>query len=251
MKIDPHISIIIVGPMDYNKFFIKCIKSYLNQSFKNFEIVLIIWGHKKIKEIKELMKRTKINTKQIKFIKYFGNPGYARGNNLGVVRSEYNYILISNPDVVVPRDFLKKLVESYFWLKELKNERIILGPRICNIDSEYQHSRRNINFLGFSNIDTSKTNKILRTEVTSGCAFLLEKELFKNLGGFDESYFMYHEDIDFSVRALKNSIKQYVNNSIRILHLRDSKKIKLNKFKYYYHERNRIKFTLEHSTKHI
>ena len=171
-----------------------------------------------------------------------------RKNNLGVEKANNEYILILSPDTEVDPNLLNKLIKSQLNLEKINNtDKIILGPRICLKEGSMEYSRRNINFLGYSNIDVSKSNKIRRTMIISGCAFLIKKTYFDRLKGFDESYFMYHEDIDFSIRAALNGFKLYINNSIHLFHLKSDENFKLNKFKYYFHERNRIKFSLEHS----
>ena len=250
MEKEPFISIIILEPYYPDEKFIRCMKSYTNQSYKNYEIILIHWGKKKFNEIPKILKKNNVNVEIIKFFQCNFNPGYAKGNNLGVNKASAEFILISNPDVELSSDFLKKLMNSFQLLENRKNiDKIMVGPRICNYDGVIEYSRRNINFLGFSNIDISKTNKIRRTMVSCGCAFLIKKKYYLALKGFDENYFMYHEDIDFSIRASLIGIKQYIDNSIHLYHLRSDKEFTLTKFKYFYHERNRILMCLEHTKK--
>lgn len=247
---NPLVSIIILEPYDVNIKFIDCIKSYTSQEYKNYEIILVLWHSKFDPDIKDLFLKNKISLKQINFIDIQKNSGYAKGNNLGVKEAKADYILISNPDVYVQSNFLKQMLDSYFYLQNYnKSDQIIVGPRICNYDGIIEYSRRKINFLGFGSIDISKTNKIRRTMISSGCCFFIKKKYFENLNGFDELYFMYKEDIDFSIRASVLGIKQYVDNSIHLYHLRSDEDYKLNNFKYYFHERNRIILCVEHSTK--
>ncbi len=247
---EPFISIIIVEYYYPEEKFIRCMKSYTNQDYENYEIILILWGKKEFNDISTLLKSNNIKREKIKIFEYFGDPGYAKGNNIGVNKTKSEFILISNPDVETTPNFLKKMINSFFFLKKKNNtDKIIVGPRICNYNGIIEYSRRKINFLGFGNIDISKTNKIRRTMISSGCCFIIKKKYYEKLNGFDESYFMYKEDIDFSIRAMKFGIKQYVDNSIHLYHLRSDEEYKLNKFKYYYHERNRILLCLEHSKK--
>lgn len=247
---EPSLSVVILEPYYPDEKFIKCMKSFTNQTYQNYEIVLFHWGKKKFNEIPKILKNYNINIEKIKFFECNFNPGYAKGNNLGVKRARGEFILISNPDVEVSSIFLKKILKSFQLLKDKKNtDRIILGPRICNYDGIIEYSRRYINFLGFSNIDISQSDKIRRTMISCGCAFLIKKKYYLELNGFDENYFMYHEDIDFSIRASLIGIKQYIDNSIHLYHLRSDEEFKLTKFKYYYHERNRLLMCFEHTKK--
>ncbi len=247
---EPRISIIILTDYSFNKKFIKCLKTYTNQKYTNYDIILVFFNKKRSINILEKLKFLDINPKRIKFIELYENPGYAKGNNIGVKASKSKYVLISNPDVEGDENLLKKLMQSFQYLAKYNNsDKIIIGPRICNYNGIIEYSRRKINFLGFSNIDISKTNKIRRTMISSGCAFLIKKKYFQELNGFDESYFMYKEDIDFSIRAALFGMKQYINNSIHLYHLRSDEEYKLNPFKYYFHERNRIIMTIQHTSK--
>ncbi len=246
----PFISVIILDNYDPGKNFINTVKCYANQNYDNYEIILIFWGKNENNDIIKFLNEHNISDTRIKHFAYTENLGYPKGNNIGVNKANGEFILISNPDVELAPDFLRKIVNSFQFLwKKNKTDKLIVGPRVCNYNGIIEYSRRKVNFLGFSNIDISKTNKIRRTMISSGCVFLVKKKHFKELNGFDEYFFMYHDDIDFSIRALKNGIKQYVDNSIRFYHLRSDVDYKLNRFKYFYHERNRILFTLQHSTK--
>jgi len=250
MEGNPFISIIILEYYYPGKKFIRCMKSYTQHDYENYEIILLLWGKKEFNNIPKLLQNNNINVEKIKIFEFLGDPGYVRGNNIGVKKANAKYILISNPDVETTPNFLKKLMNSFQFLEHFKKtDKIIVGPRICNYNGKIEYSRRKINFLGFSNIDISKSNKIRRTMISSGCAFLIKKKYYEELYGFDESYFMYHEDIDFSIRASLLGIKQYIDNTIHLYHLRSDKDYKLTKFKYYFHERNRLMMTLEHSKK--
>jgi len=227
------ISIVILVYYYPNDKFIRCMKSYINQNYENYEIILIFCGNKSFNYLPKILQKNNINMNKIKIFEYSENLGYAKGNNIGVKKAKGDFVLISNPDVETTPNFLRKLVNSFKFLKRYnKTDKLIVSPRICNPDGKYEYSRRKINFLGFSNIDLSKTDKIRRTMVSPGSAFLIKKEYYEDIGGFDESYFMYHEDIDFSIRATLFGIKQYVDNSIHFYHLRSIEDFKLTKFKY-------------------
>ena len=70
-------------------------------------------------------------------------------------------------------------------------------------------------------------------KAAGGCMFL-QKKTFLELNGFDSSFFMYHEDTDFSLRAFRSKIHTYTTNVTNILHLKHD--FKLSDFTYYYIE---------------
>ncbi|WP_371803558.1 glycosyltransferase family 2 protein [Candidatus Lokiarchaeum ossiferum] len=246
MSKKPLISLVVVGYYrDQN--FLRCIRALINQIQINFEIILI-WSQIGDFNVKKYLIENIIDTSKIHIHEYEENLGFAKGYNVGVDHANGEYVIIINPDVDITSHFTMDLLKVYkFLIQKKRTEDIIVGPRICNPSGVLEFSRRKINFLGFSNPDYSQTNKIRRTMITSGCCFLIKKEKFQELNGFDEEYFMYHEDIDFSIRASMIGMKQYVDNSIRLLHLKDDEGYKLGRFKYFYHERNRLMMCLEHS----
>lgn len=247
---NPTISVILLENCDPNiKKFSKCIESYINQDYENYEIILIIWGKGK-NNIYNVFREKNIPLNKISIFRYKGDPGYAKGNNLGVKKAKGQFIIISNPDVEVNSNFLNDLIGTYNNLKKKKlTDKLIIGPRICNKEGVIEYSQRWINYLGFGKMDISKSTKIKRTMVSSGCNFFIKKKCYLKLDGLDEKYFMYKEDVDFSIRAYSMDFLQYINNSIHLYHLKSDEEYKLNSFKYYYHERNRIIMTLEHSKK--
>ncbi|MHA1821506.1 MAG: glycosyltransferase family 2 protein [Promethearchaeota archaeon] len=249
MNKNPFISLIVVGFYRDNKF-LRCIRSLTSLTYDNYEIILV-WSQKTDDfDTLKFITQNNISTEKIKIFEYVENVGYAKGNNLGVEKAKGEYVLIINPDVEVEAGFLERLMSTFNLLVKKKGtDKIILGPRICNPNGRIEYSRRTINFLGFSNMNITKTKKIRRTQAISGCAFIIKKDYYNDLNGFDERYFMYHEDIDFSIRAYSNSFLMYIDNSICLWHLKNDSGYKLSKFKYYYHERNRIMMTLEHTNK--
>jgi len=253
MNKDPCISVIILANYQFGKeLSIQILKSLADQNFSDYEIILILWG--KINHIiySKIFKEHNINLEKFSIWSSRKNLGFTYGNNLGVKLAKGKFILIINPDVELEPDYLKKMMDSFLYIKSLKKtDKIIIGPRIYRIGSTKGISKIDINFLGFSKLNFKKTNKIRRTMIISGCSFLMKKKYFQELGGFDTSYFMYHDDTEFSNRSTKIGIKHYVDNSIHLRHLRSVKAHKMNKFKFFWWERNRLKFTMENSTKKL
>ena len=66
----------------------------------------------------------------------------------------------------------------------------------------------------------------------------MKKSTFKKLNGFDSFFFMYHEDTDFSLRAIRKGISIFTTNETTLHHQKIQ--MMLNDFTYYYIERNRF-----------
>ncbi|MHA1440147.1 MAG: glycosyltransferase family 2 protein, partial [Promethearchaeota archaeon] len=76
-----------------------------------------------------------------------------------------------------------------------------------------------------------------KTQKASGCSMFMKKSTFLKLNGFDPYFFMYHEDTDFSLKALRNNIPIYTTNETILKHQKLT--LILNDFTYYHIERNR------------
>ena len=139
---------------------------------------------------------------QVKLIKSPKNLGYGGGNNLGVKYAKGKYVVILNPDTKVEKDWLEEL------LKPLeKGEKLITTPKILTYDGSKINTCGNIDhFTGLTftrglNESPGRFNRFEHLSGLSGACFAMRKEDYLELGGFDESFFSYMEDAEFSWRA--------------------------------------------------
>ena len=140
------------------------------------------------------------------------NLGYGNANNLALSKTNTNYALIINPDVVLSDNALKNF---FLTVKKIPNFGI-LAPISKN--EKYQ------NF----NIDIDKNLK--EVETVKGFAMFLNMKNFKKIGFFDSNFFLYFEEIDLCKRLQSKNIKIYIDPSIKVHHLGGaSHDIKFNK----------------------
>ncbi|MFX1569939.1 MAG: glycosyltransferase family 2 protein [Promethearchaeota archaeon] len=234
----PSISIIIPT---YNGAF--CLKKNLDSikrlnSLKRIEVVIIdnMSTDSTIKTIKSFEKDIKI-----KLIKNPKNEGFAGACNSGAVKSNGDFLFITNQDVLFPPDFFEKLNQIY---KDFKlNHEIVISPALVFETGRIHYFGAKNHFLGFSytpEVDEElPKNKIIKlTQRLSGGTLFIKKDLFLKMGGFYKKFFMYYEDTDLSLRLLRNGYKIYTTNDPFLIH---QKKFQtLNKFQYYFLERNRF-----------
>ncbi len=188
-----------------------CLKSILKQTIQPFEIIIVD------------NKSTDNTERHIQDIYPFvhliineTNEGYGKANNLGVKHAVGDIIVILNPDTIVTETWLEELV------KPLRTgEKIITTSKILTYDGDMINTCGNIihfTGLGFTRgygLKSSSFNNYEYVNEVSGCSFALRKKDFIDIGGFNEQIFLYHDDVDFSIRAhLKNFKKLYVPNSI-------------------------------------
>lgn len=239
------ISIVIVT---YNNE--KTIKSVLNSVFNsvgvNYEVILIDNNSQdKTVEILKSIKNSKVKTYFLK-----QNYGLAKGNNFGARKCKGKYLIFLNPDAIVEKNTIFGLYYTYLQLKN-KYKKIILSPKIENLSKGKQVFKLGtINSMGFAffdHLDGYKEKIIQRTDFVSGCCLFVCNQDFKDLKLFNSNYFMYYEDIEFSIRARYNGFKLFVINNLSVIHLKTDSDYKLTKLKYYYVERNRLITLLQYS----
>jgi N-acetylglucosaminyl-diphospho-decaprenol L-rhamnosyltransferase len=167
----------------------------------------------------------------VHFIESSKNLGFGKANNLGVEKSKGEFVLILNPDTLIPEDLFQEILP----FAETKADLGALGVRLIDANGKFhQESKRNIpsfeNTFGklFGTLIPSKKIKgyyktevgereIAPAEILVGAFMLIRKSVYQKVGGFDERYFMYGEDIDLSYTlVLKGYTNYYYGKSTAI-----------------------------------
>lgn len=229
VKMSPLTSVIVVSH-NHKDYIIPCIKSILDQDY-SAEIIIVDNG---LDGTSDLVRKTYPSVKVIKTEK---NLGYAGGNNLGVLNSDGKFIVILNPDTIVEKGWLEELV------KPLENEeKLITTPKILTYDGSIINTCGNINhFTGLTFVRGygERSDKYAEFEYVSGfsgCCFAIRKSDFYEIGLFDETFFIYNEDSEFSWRA---HVKGYKILYVPTAQVKHNYVLKVNPKKLFYLERNR------------
>ncbi|HKK53923.1 MAG TPA: glycosyltransferase family 2 protein [Patescibacteria group bacterium] len=137
---------------------------------------------------------------------------YAAANNLGAntaISDGCDYIVICNMDTVFEKDWLKELVVS----ADNNKEAGIIQSKILLYDKENKDSKKintlgnNLHFLGFGLVssygedDEKISDYNNKFTYASGCSLLIKKEVFEKIGGYNEEFYMYHDDVELSLKA--------------------------------------------------
>lgn len=202
------------------------------------------------------------NYPQVRVIENGANLGFAKGNNVGIRESKGEYVLILNPDTIIPKGALGK------WVKfaDKHSEAGAFGCRVFNPDGSYQESarpfptirgdwiaalylRRLAYLSDFFIADTytrwkGDTERLVDWQ--SGCCVMFRGELLKHIGGFDEQFFYHYEEVDLCWRVWKAGYSIIFTPEVTITHLggqsvsRFPIKFELEK------QRNRYRFFYKH-----
>lgn len=198
----------------------KHIKKLL-EKLKNENFEIIIWNNSKDDEI---------FCDDVKVINSPYNIGFGPAVNRAVKLANFNYILLINPDC----DFeVKVIYELYKFLSSSENA-FAVSPKIISNNNKIWPSARRVknpfllffgrrSILRFFNLSKKflyldKDDKIVEVEALVGTFLMFKKNIFLKLGGFDEKFFFYGEDLDISLRALKNGYKLFLLNYLVVKH---------------------------------
>ena len=135
------------------------------------------------------------------------NKGFSSANNQGIRESAGKWIALLNPDTRLVENSFKKIYE---YLQE-HSEYSILGPGIIDEKSQKSPTRlwedtpnnAALKILGLysPNDELQRMADTKEALVISGCCFVIDRELFEEVGLLDENYFLYNEEDDFCRRA--------------------------------------------------
>ena len=192
----------------------------------NWPVVIVDNNHLPKKSL--LLHRAK--RRNIKIISSGKNLGYAGGANIGIKKalsSRAKWIVILNPDIKINRKCL-----GLFLKKIRKGNCDMSGPFLGALDDKRWSTIYPI----------VKTSTRLQTCYLSGAFICYSKEVFEKVGLFNENYFLYYEDVDFFIRAVK---KGFLYHHIKLDNIIDYDSSILEKDSFlhqYYLARNHLLF---------
>jgi GT2 family glycosyltransferase len=143
------------------------------------------------------------------------NVGFPRGNNLGMALANGRYLLLLNPDTEIVGDALTTLV-AYL---DAQPQVGMVGPQLLNSDGSVQSSRRRFPSLATAFFESTWLQPYAPPSLLAdfyvqdvadgetavvdwlmGACMLTRRTLFEQVGGMDEAYFMYSEELDWCYR---------------------------------------------------
>lgn len=191
---EPFISVII---LNYNgkELLEDCLTSVLQSDYSNFEVVFVDNGS--TDGSVDFVKERYGYDSRLNFVINHENLGFAEGNNVGAQHARGDFLLFLNNDTKVYPSWLKELVKTTL-------SEPLIGITICRIiSSAYPDGSfiGNVDKYGNAAITNLRdtTNNI--DVVASGPAFLIKKNVWDEVRGFDSKYFIYMEDIDLAWRV--------------------------------------------------
>ncbi|WP_114820780.1 glycosyltransferase family 2 protein [Chryseobacterium sp. KLBC 52] len=183
----------------------------------------------------------------VHFISSATNGGFAKANNQAVQQAKGEYVLLLNPDTEFEGFYMKELLD----FADAQPSFGCLGVRMHDAEGNFlPESKRSVPdmfnsfeklFTNFKNNNSKsyyrndiEENAIAEVDVITGAFLLAKKKVYEKIGGLDEAYFMYGEDIDLCYTFLRNGYKNFYYGKVSILHHKGESTIKdevyLNRF---------------------
>jgi hypothetical protein len=161
--------------------------------------------------------------------------GFAANANKGIAATQAPYVVLANPDTEAQQDAVELLVE----FAEGHPRAGVIGPQLRFPDGRWQPSRRRFPTVGGTLVRRTPLRRILRPETRQVDHYLLEerpaepvpadwmlaaflllrREMLDELGGFDEGFRLYGEDIDLCYRADKAGWERWLVPQASVTHL--------------------------------
>ena len=228
---------IIIVTFNSEKYIEKCIESIKEFIGKNIDYKIVIVDNSSKDSTPSLLKKISRKDNRVILIINKDNIGFARAVNKGIMANNHGgYFLLLNPDTVMNKSTIVNLIKC----SEEYNAGICGGTTVdCNgveNGSYFRSPNLMVGIFDFTNfrklchtdkwhkyfyyLDSRKKNKkSFPVDIVTGGFMLVRSSTIKKIGLLDESYFMYLEDVDYCLRAIKAGIKIFHANSSKIIHI--------------------------------
>ncbi|MEM1554662.1 MAG: glycosyltransferase family 2 protein [Thermoproteota archaeon] len=200
---NPEISVVI---LNYNgmKFLEVCLKSLLNSTYKDFEVVIVDNGSKDGSV--EYLKKNFSSDERIKIVPLGKNYGFAEGNNIGYkyTHPHSKFIFFLNNDTEIEEDCLDKIVKKMLQDPSIgaaqpkirsmrEREKIDAVGGIVDYYGRTWHR-------GANEYDKGQYDSVSETFYAQGAAIVVRRSVIDEIGLFEPAYFIYYEETDLCWR---------------------------------------------------
>ncbi len=226
----PKVSVLIVS-YNVKQYIIHCIDS-INKSDYTGQIEIIVVDNNSfdgsLDEIKSKMK-------SVICIQNDVNVGFGKAINQTARIASGKYYLILNPDTIIE----ESTISTFINYLEKDNMIGMIGPKIVNSDGSLQKGSKrsfptisvalpkligldklfpNSKWAGHYNLNYLNPDEIHKVDAISGSCMFIRSELFNKIGGFDEQFFMYGEDLDLCYQVHQLGFEVHYLPTTQIMH---------------------------------
>lgn len=197
-------------------------KSLWGQQYANF-ICVVVDNQSRDNTVEQLLQQTDT---RLQLIVNDQNLGVAEGNNQGILRcleQGCDYVLLINNDTEFEADLLENLLAA-----SLRTGYAIVVPKMYYYDPPdmiwcaggyfVKWAAWHNGHYGDREIDHGQYDEAIVIEYCPTCCMLIRRDVFQAIGVMDPDYFVYYDDVDFCLRALKAGICLYYVPEAKLWH---------------------------------
>jgi len=249
MNKKPLVSIVI---LNYNQTKVTCefLESTRLLTYENYETIVVDNASKQ-NPVEEINNGSYPNVKLIISDK---NLGFTGGNNLGISKAKGDYIFIVNNDTEVTPNLLELLLEPF-----LRDGKVgVTCPKICFFERpdiiQYagffpmNHFTGRTFAVGSREEDKGQHDFERETYGAHGAAMMVKREVIDKVGAFENDFFIYYEEWDWSTRIRKADYKIIYQGQAVVFHKESITMGKESAVKAYFHTRNRLLYMRRNTT---
>ena len=214
---------VIIATYNAEDYIDSCVNSLLMQEYTNFNILII--DNNSTDKTKDLIREYIRVRENIILFENQGNFGFSKACNIGIKYALGNlasdFVLLLNQDTIVQKNLLKVLL---FWHERKgtgaycpkillrKNSKIWwIGSKFFSLGDLLKNPKLSVSY----HFDKEKEDNFffeqpLEREAITGCALFMPRKLIEDVGLFDERFFMYGEDLDYSLRSKAKGYKLFI-----------------------------------------
>ncbi|MEQ6896512.1 glycosyltransferase family 2 protein [Microbacterium sp. KR10-403] len=180
-----------------------------------------------------------------------GNLGFGAGMNVAARAARdlgADVFILLNPDAYIEGDGVVALAEDV-----AADHSVMVSPLVNRPDGGHFSSAMELDMATGAVRRLDPRNRFDESsEWLSGACLAVHADLWARVGGFDDDYFLYWEDIDLSVRVVASGGRLHVNDSVSAVHSAGGTQIRSRRGQtkspeyYFYNVRNRLVFAAQH-----
>lgn len=225
---------------------IECLKSLEKVQYDNFEVV-VVDNNSTDNSVAEIEKFQTTTNLTMTVIVHDENVGFAAGNNIGlryVLNNDSDYFLFLNNDTIVDKYLFNNL------LKPFKNTNVgaTIGKiyyadepsKIWYAGGELKFNLMKPSHNDFNEEETEIIHETREVSFATGCCLCCSSKCVSSVGEWSEDYFLYEEDVDYSIRIVNAGFKVvYISDAV-IYHKVSSSTSAISNISQIYQVRNRM-----------
>jgi len=226
----PSISVLIVS-YNVKQYLLQCIDSIFQSDFQGKIEIVIVDNHSFDGSTAAIKKQYP----NVNILQNDENIGFGKAINQAAKVINGEYVLILNPDTIIQENTISTMMD---YLK--KNSQVgVVGPKILNSDGSIQLAAKRSfptlsvsipKLLGLSklfpkarwanryNLTYLDPDKLHSVDAISGSCMFMSRDLFEELDGFDERFFMFGEDLDLCYRVKQRQKEIHYVPLTQIIH---------------------------------